>query len=246
MAVQSQQARSDGDVQWHVLVVGGNAARVRGMTSLLETIGFWVSAIDELPSAIESFKSVVLDCVELDGPIVASRRLRRSGWQGGLVAVVPHVTATMRTRLLEAGVDQVVSDPFAPRDLLACVWATSRRASTTAASTHSSSDDETPPSDRLHVGTQLLGVVASAARLTDTERSLLKVLCRSTCPVPALDLLLRVFGRARYAPNSSHLRVHLHRLRSKLRPLGFGVVGVRNRGYRLEELSSCTRTKEAE
>jgi hypothetical protein len=74
--------------------------------------------------------------------------------------------------------------------------------------------------------------LARELSLTETEHLLLE--CLGSCPmVTRTQILETVFPGTHYRADSSHLRVHLHRLRAKLRSAQLTVKTVYGRGYRL-------------
>lgn len=180
-------------------------------------VGVDIAASVSSSIRLEALALVVLDCP--DDRAEASRRCRRARAMFGMIpllAIGEERGSFARAALFEAGADAVVTRPFAIRELVACVRALLRVRSVS-----------TKPPDRIADVK-----VAGHLDLTETEQLLLECL-RSHPIVTRTQILRTVFPDAHYRADSSHLRVHLHRLRNKLRPLQMTVKSVYGRGYRL-------------
>jgi DNA-binding response OmpR family regulator len=145
-----------------------------------------------------------------------------------MLVVAPDRKSATHAKLLEAGADQVVGKPYSPRELRASVVAVLRRIR--------SRDQREEPTRGAALApptVQTLDELALALHLTETERRLLRCMIAKPDGVSASALLSTVFPGLHYGPDSSHVRVHIHRLRRKLEPVGLVVKGMRGYGYRV-------------
>jgi len=143
----------------------------------------------------------------------------------------------VRAGLFEAGVDQILTCPFSLRELWACIFALTRRF---AGLSRERSTDETgkPSSDRHNQPPAVMDALdlLSAARcigLTETERRIWAHLAGRDQPVTAAELLDSVFCSNRHDADSTLVRVHIHRLRKKLKGIGLNIEGLHGYGYRI-------------
>jgi two-component system phosphate regulon response regulator PhoB len=159
-----------------------------------------------------------------------ARRVRRDDHTGGLPIIMLTARGEEIDKLksFESGVDDYVTKPFSPRELIARVKALLRRSG--------SPDSGVIEHGPLHldlVGHELT-VNGRAVRLGPTEFRLLEHFM--THPGRAFDrtqLLDRVWGRSVYVEERT-VDVHILRLRKALRPFGLHhlVQTVRGVGYR--------------
>jgi two-component system phosphate regulon response regulator PhoB len=164
-----------------------------------------------------------------------ARRLRHEE----LTADLPLIMLTARgeesdkLKSFDSGVDDYITKPFSPRELIARVKALMRRSGTPA--------DGRLAAHGIELDTQShrLTINGQAAHLGPTEFRLLEFLMRH--PDRAFDrtqLLDRVWGRSVYVEERT-VDVHVLRLRKVLAPHGLDqlVQTVRGVGYRFSELA---------
>ena len=213
--------------------------RIRTAVRLaLEDEGWQVEEADNGEDALDTFTSAPTDVVLIDimlpgiDGFEVCRSIRRT-------SDVPIVMVTARADThdvvagLEAGADDYLTKPFAPKELSARIRALLRRArSTDPASTHLTFGDlEVVPDE---------GVVrkdGEAVHLTKTEFRLLVELASSPGRVFSREVLLeRVWGYG-YFGDGRLVDVHIRRLRTKIESDPANprhVVTVRGLGYKLQ------------
>jgi CheY-like chemotaxis protein/HPt (histidine-containing phosphotransfer) domain-containing protein len=110
-----------------ILLTEDNAVNQRVATAMLKRRGHDVEVVENGRAAVEAVGSSRYDVVlmdvqmpEMDG-IEATRRIRANGSGIRIVALTAHATADDRTRCLEAGMNDFLTKPFAPRDLFQAV-----------------------------------------------------------------------------------------------------------------------------
>ncbi len=159
-----------------------------------------------------------------------ARRVRRDDHTSDIPIIM--LTAkgeeTDKLRSFESGVDDYVTKPFSPRELIARVKALLRRSGTP----ESGVIDHGPL--RLDLTAHELTISGKPVRLGPTEFRLLEHFM--TNPGRAFDrsqLLDRVWGRSVYVEERT-VDVHILRLRKALKPFGFAhlIQTIRGVGYR--------------
>lgn len=196
----------------------------------------WASALDSADVSVgiagsltevarhEDVSLVVLDCPsDPEDAVRQCARARAIQTNVRLVILAKYQGSLTRARLFETGADSILLHPFATRELVACVHAMLR-----AASVPSRAAVEGKAREPVTQTTDLTRELS----LTETERLLLE--CLGSGPiVTRTQILETVFAGTHYRADSSHLRVHLHRLRAKLRSAHLTVKTVYGRGYQL-------------
>jgi DNA-binding response OmpR family regulator len=237
-AIFDAPMRQDGGVGTRILTVEDDE-RIRTSVKLaLEDEGWVVVETDSGEQALESFSRAPTDVVLIDimlpgiDGFEVCRSIRKS-------SDVPIIMVTARNDThdivagLEAGADDYLTKPFAPKELSARIRALLRRVRT---SDHGSGklafgDLEILPDE---------GVVTVASRqvhLTKTEFRLLVELASSAGRVFSREVLLeRVWGYG-YFGDGRLVDVHIRRLRTKVEQDPANprhVVTVRGLGYKLQ------------
>jgi two-component system KDP operon response regulator KdpE len=203
-----------------VLVCDDEPQILRALRVVLRDAGFEVvpaataqEALDR--AAVQPPDAAILDLVLPDGDgIEVSRSLRE--WSQMPIIVLSAVgDEEEKVRALEAGADDYVVKPFAPRELVARLQATLRRAG------------EDPGEPAIHADGLEIDVAAHAVRrdgvdvhLTPIEFDLLRTLARQRGRLMThRALLVEVWGPA-YANDTQVLRTHIANLRRKIEPPG--------------------------
>ena len=196
-----------------------------------------ISASHRRPTGLhlaESDAVAILDFPDHFGRALAScRRFHRFNRATPILVICTVQGSEQRVTLFEAGADQVLDEPFCRRELAARVASLVRR------SRGSIPDFDEPLAELGSIspdGGMSLALLRDLERtlgLTETERLLLQSLGRAISPVSASVLVNEVFPGRTFRPRSSHLRVHMHRLRRKLSAAGWCIEGIHGRGYRL-------------
>jgi len=229
-------------------IVAESGARREKIVRAVSALDFEVKCWTTIHSCREGCALVILDCVdELERSLSICSTARRVVGKAGVLAITMERSSLGRAKLLEAGADLVLAEPYVTRELYACVRAITRRGTPDRQAyargmRRLDVSVDRPANDPTLVGGIAVDQVARAQRLTETERLLLEALCVERRPVATAQLLDSVFRDAHYLPHSSHLRVHLHRLRKKLVGAGLTVKALYGRGYRLVEIESAPRS----
>ncbi len=211
---------------------------IREMLSFsLERAGFDVVSAETAEQALEVLDGPLPALVIIDwmlpgmSGVELARRLRRDA----LTKDIPTLMLTARgeeadkLKSFDAGIDDYVTKPFSPRELIARIKALLRRSG--------EPEDGVLALGRLRLDTRghQVAVGEHPVRIGPTEFRLLELLMRN--PDRAFDrsqLLDRVWGRNVYVEERT-VDVHVLRLRRALSPFGMDktVQTVRGVGYRL-------------
>ena len=211
---------------------------IREMLSFsLQRAGFEVVAAETAEQALEALDGPLPALVIIDwmlpgmSGVELARRLRRDA----LTKDIPTLMLTARgeeadkLKSFDAGIDDYVTKPFSPRELIARIKALLRRSG--------EPEDGVLALGRLRLDTRghQVAVGEHPVRIGPTEFRLLELLMRN--PDRAFDrgqLLDRVWGRNVYVEERT-VDVHVLRLRRALSPFGMDktVQTVRGVGYRL-------------
>ncbi|MCP5026455.1 MAG: response regulator transcription factor [Actinomycetia bacterium] len=213
--------------------------RIRSAVKLaLEDEGWTVNEAENGEDALESFNREPADVVLIDimlpgiDGFEVCRSIRR-------ISDVPIVMVTARADThdvvagLEAGADDYLTKPFAPKELSARIRALLRRARTSdPGNTHMVFGDlELIPDEGV------VNLAGEPVHLTKTEFRLLVELASSPGRVFSREVLLeRVWGYG-YFGDGRLVDVHIRRLRTKIEPDASNpryVVTVRGLGYKLQ------------
>lgn len=192
---------------------------IRLLRRSLEQAGFRVASASDGPSAIELVESEDLDLLVLDVVMPGMdgcdvlTRLREFTWLPVIILSAKDDEDDI-VRGLEAGADDYVVKPFAPKEFLARVQAVLRRASF-------ASDERNPAVLRngdlaIDYAQHLVTVIDREIALTPTEYRLLAALGQNVGrTLTQEDILLKVWGPG-YEQEAHLLRVNVARLRAKL------------------------------
>jgi two-component system KDP operon response regulator KdpE len=204
-----------------VLVCDDEPQILRALRVVLREAGFDVvpagtaqEALDR--AAVQPPDAAIVDLVLPDGDgIEVCRALRE--WSRMPIIVLSAVgDEAEKVRALEAGADDYVVKPFAPRELVARLHANLRRAA---------GDDPGEPAiraDGLEIDLSAHSVRRDGdeVHLTPIEFSLLRALARQRGRLMThRALLVEVWGSA-YADDTQVLRTHIANLRRKIEPAG--------------------------
>lgn len=192
---------------------------IRMLRRNLEQAGYRVVTATDGPGTIELVESedpdlLVLDLIMpgMDGCEVL-RRIREFNWLPVIILSAKDNEAD-KVRGFEAGADDYVTKPFAPKELLARVQAVLRRASF-------SPEERNPVVLKngdlaIDYAQHLVTRAAKEIALTPTEYRLLACLGQNVGrTLTQEDILLRVWGSG-YEDEAHLLRVNVARLRAKL------------------------------
>ena len=214
------------------------------LTFSLQRAGFEVAPAETAEQALEMLDGPLPALVIIDwmlpgmSGVELARRLRRDP----LTKDLPTLMLTARgeeadkLKSFDAGIDDYVTKPFSPRELIARIKALLRR--------NGEPEDGVLALGRLTLDTRghQVSVGEKPVRMSPTEFRLLELLMRN--PDRAFDrgqLLDRVWGRNVYVEERT-VDVHVLRLRRALSPFGMDktVETVRGVGYRLSpQATAC-------
>jgi two-component system KDP operon response regulator KdpE len=203
-----------------VLVVDDEPQIVRGLKVVLREAGFQAIPAETVEEALDRAAvrppdAAIVDLVLPDGSgIDLARRLRE--WSDMPILVLSAVgDEDEKVNALEAGADDYVVKPFAPRELVARLQAALRRAG-------ARTDEPAVEVDGLHVdlAARTVKVEGAEVHLTPIEFDLLRTLVRNRGRLLThRALLVEVWG-PEYASDTAVLRTHIANLRRKIEPAG--------------------------
>ena len=189
------------------------------------TAGTMQEALDQ--AALHPPAAAILDLLLPDGDgIELCRRLRE--WTSAPIILLSAVgDEEEKVRALEAGADDYVVKPFAPRELVARLQATLRRAGGTGESALVRTDGL-----EVDLAERRVLVAGEAVHLTPKEFELLRVLLRHRGRLLTYSSLLSEVWGPTYAGDVGLLRSHMANLRRKLADGGTAIETELGVGYR--------------
>jgi two-component system KDP operon response regulator KdpE len=201
-----------------VLVCDDEPQIVRGLRVILREAGF-----DAVPAAtaqealdlaaVHPPDAAILDLVLPDGDGIAVCRALREWTRMPILVLSAVGDEEEKVRALEAGADDYIVKPFAPRELVARLQAVLRRAG-------EGQDEPAIVADGLTIDQSARTVTRDGAEvhLTPIEYGLLRALARHRGRLMThRALLVEVWGPA-YADDTAVLRTHIANLRRKIEP----------------------------
>lgn len=218
-----------------ILIVDDDRAMVGMVAALLGEEGYDVVTAYDGEQAIRRHRDdqpdlVVLDrrLPRLDGDEVC-RQIRASG-DTPILMLTGEKGSEERAKLLDAGADDYLEKPFAPKELRARVRALLRRGGGTRRAAAPAEIEGLMVDPRTHSAR----ANGKPLPLTPTEFRLLSALATRAGEVVDRRTLLRAAWPDERDPDPEWLKAHLARLRTKLESAGAPVpVNVRGVGYRL-------------
>jgi two-component system KDP operon response regulator KdpE len=201
-----------------VLVVDDERQILRALRLILHSEGFEAVTASSLAEALDKAslnppQAAIVDLVLPDGDgIEVCERLRE--WSDMPIMLLSAVgDEDEKVRALDAGADDYVTKPFAPRELVARLRAMLRRAGRDP-------DEAVATADGLEVDFPARTVRRDGAevRLTKTEFELLRVLIRHRGRLLTHHMLLTEVWGPEYADDVTVLRGHIANLRRKIEP----------------------------
>jgi len=207
----------------------------------LTRAGFSVSEAETSEMALQRLDANLPDILVVDwmlpgmSGVELAKRLRRDE----LTRALPLLMLTARNeesdilKSFESGIDDYMSKPFSPKELVARIKALLRRSG-------APTDDLLEASGiRIDLVSHRVTIDGVDINIGPTEYRLLELLMRNPDRVFERDQLLdRVWGRSRYIETRT-VDVHVLRLRKVLKPFGLDgtVQTVRSVGYRFTPIS---------
>jgi DNA-binding response OmpR family regulator len=218
-----------------ILIVDDDRAMVGMVAALLGEEGYDVATAYDGEQAIRRHRDdqpdlVVLDrrLPRVDGDEVC-RQIRASG-DTPILMLTGEKGSDERAKLLDAGADDYLEKPFAPKELRARVRALLRRGGGTRRAAAPAEIEGLLVDPRTHTARSK----GKLLPLTPTEFRLLAALATRAGEVVDRRTLLRAAWPDERDPDPEWLKAHLARLRTKLEAAGAPLpVNVRGVGYRL-------------
>lgn len=177
----------------------------------------------------EAFDIMILDWML---PYVSGIELVQKFREKGIASVMIMLTAKDEEedilRAFEAGVDDYVTKPFSPKQLLARIYAHSKRFSSMQSSYYQINDVS------LNHSTREVTLKNKKVDLTKKEFELLEYLMRNQNVVLTRDDILNEIWDFDYDGDTRIVDVHIFKLRSKLQGSGVNIRSLRGVGYCLE------------
>jgi two-component system, OmpR family, KDP operon response regulator KdpE len=202
-----------------ILVCDDELQILRALRVVLREAGFEVIATATAREALDAAAvrppdAAIIDLLLPDGNGVDVCRELRSWSEMPIIVLSAVGEEAEKVRALEAGADDYVTKPFGPRELVARLRATMRRAGAA----------EEP---RIEVDGLVIDLAARSVRrdgeevhLTPTEFELLRVLVRDRGKLLTHRRLLTEIWGPQWANDTGTLRTHIANLRRKIEPDG--------------------------
>ena len=203
-----------------VLVCDDEPQILRALRVVLREAGYDVvpaetaqEALDR--AAVQPPDAAIIDLVLPDGDGVEVCRALREWSRMPIIVLSAVGDEDEKVRALEAGADDYVVKPFAPRELVARLQATLRRATGDAGEPSIVADGL-----ELDLAARVVRRDGAEVHLTPIEFSLLTALARQRGRLMThRALLVEVWGPG-YADDTQVLRAHIANLRRKIEPAG--------------------------
>jgi two-component system KDP operon response regulator KdpE len=201
-----------------VLVCDDENQILRALKVVLRDAGFEVIATATAEQALDAAAvrppdAAIIDLVLPDGSGMDVCRELRSWSEMPLLVLSALGDEEQKVTALEAGADDYITKPFAPRELIARLHAALRRAGNAI-------DEPVIDVDGLEIDLAARTVrrAGQDVHLTPTEYELLRVLARNRGRLLTHSSLLREVWGPRYAADTQVLRTHIANLRRKIEP----------------------------
>jgi two-component system, OmpR family, KDP operon response regulator KdpE len=201
-----------------VLVCDDENQILRALKVVLREAGFEVIATATAEQALDAAAvrppdAAIIDLVLPDGNGIDVCRQLRSWSEMPIVVLSALGDEEQKVTALEAGADDYVTKPFAPRELVARLNAALRRAG-------NGLDEPVISADGLEIDLAARTVRRDGRdiHLTPTEYDLLRVLARNRGRLLTHGALMGEVWGPRYAVDTQVLRTHIANLRHKIEP----------------------------
>lgn len=200
-----------------VLVCDDDAQILRALKVLLRDAGFGVMTSTTVREAIDTASlrppdAAIIDLVLPDGDGVAVCVALRSWTDIPIIVLSAIDDEDGKVRALDAGADDYVTKPFAPRELIARLSAALRRAGGPEEPLISVEGME------IDIAARAVRVSGEPVHLTPKEYALLLLLARNRGRLMTAGSLLREIWGPGYVSDTQVLRAHVARLRAKIEP----------------------------
>ena len=201
-----------------VLVCDDENQILRALKVVLREAGFEVTATATAEEALDAAAvrppdAAIIDLVLPDGNGIDVCRQMRSWSEMPILVLSALGDEEQKVTALEAGADDYVTKPFAPRELIARLNAALRRAG-------NGLDEPVITVDGLEIDLAARTVrrYGHHIHLTPTEYDLLRVLARNRGRLLTHNALLAEVWGPRYSVDTQVLRTHIANLRRKIEP----------------------------
>jgi two-component system phosphate regulon response regulator PhoB len=225
----------------HILIVEDEPEIRELLNFSLARAGFRVTEAESAESALQKLFNQLPDLVIVDwmlpgmSGVDLAKRIRRDE----LTSSLPLLMLTARSeesdvlKSFDSGIDDYMSKPFSPKELVARIKALMRRSGVP--------EDELIEACGIQIdlGSHRLTIQGTNVNIGPTEYRLLELLMRNPDRVFERDQLLdRIWGRSSYIEIRT-VDVHILRLRKVLKPFGLDgtIQTVRSVGYRFTPIS---------
>mgnify|MGYP001288013895 CR=1 FL=1 len=201
------------DNAWHILLVDDDE-RIRGLlTSVLSAQGFRVTPAADVPTARAAMRSLSFDLVLLDVMMPGITGLEfarelKAQWQIPICMLTARSETEDKIQGLETGVDDYVTKPFEPRELILRIKNILRRGGPAPGPT-----DEVRMGDlTFHLGRGELRRGEEAIKITERERDLL----RQFASRPGMPIARHELATDDATGSERSIDVQINRLRRKI------------------------------
>jgi len=201
----------------------------------LHRAGFDVLTVWSGPSALDSARESRPDAIILDimlpqiSGIEVYKTLRKAEETMDIPILMLTAKAELSERIvgLELGVDDYITKPFSPRELVLRLQNLLRRLRAVKTTSTLTVDEF-----RLDKGNFEISISGKRLDLTRTEFKLLSVLVERRGRILSRDMLLQNVWGYQNAMDTRTVDTHVRRLREKLGPVADRIVTIRGEGYR--------------
>lgn len=221
----------------HILVVEDEIRLAEALEHILKAEKYMVDVVHNGQDAYDYGKSGIYDVIimdvmmpAMDGNQVTSA-LRRDGIDTPVLMLTARASVENKVEGLDAGADDYMTKPFAPKELLARIRALTRRQGEIVL------EKITCGKLSLDLSTSDLAVGERSAHLSFKEFELMKILMSAKGSIVSKEeLLVKVWGYETEA-TENNVEAYISFLRKKLQFIDapLEIVSIRKLGYRLEQ-----------
>lgn len=196
--------------------------------------GYECSEVDDGQKAIDMVSNNHFDLILLDwmipslSGIEVVEKLKQLNYQGSIIMITAKAEEADLLQAFEAGVDDYLTKPFSPRELLARVKAHLRKVNVKA------SEGLDIANLNINTSTRCVYIDKEEVVLTKKEYELLYLLATNQNKVLSRDVILNEVWGFEYDNDTRIVDVHIFKLRTKLKEANLNFKANRGVGYMLE------------
>ncbi len=217
-----------------VLIIEDDPSMRDGLKSILEKESFIVECADNGNQGSYLARSKNYDLILLDALLpgkhgsTVCKEIKQSGKQTPIMVLSVCNEIDEKLKLFDLGVDDYLTKPYAPQELLARITALNKRIGTP------SSKVLTAGTLTVHLDTQQVFKNTKEISITCKEFSILELLLKNKNRVVSKGILFNELWSGRSLSESKTIETHILNLRKKLGSLGKQIIiTVSGRGYKI-------------